>query len=75
MSRKYLSKYGNTHLQIMLRKWKITVMVHEPQWLKENTIGAPGWLHRLSIQLLILAQVMISQFVGLSPLLGSRWTV
>ena len=34
----------------------------------------PGWLSRLSIRLLILAQVMISQFVSLSPVLGSALT-
>ena len=37
--------------------------------------GAPGWLSQLSVhQLLILAQVTISQFVGLSPTLGSSLT-
>ena len=35
---------------------------------------APGWLGRLSVQLLISAWVLISQFVGSSPLWGSpRW--
>ena len=33
--------------------------------------GAPGWLSQLSLQLLILAQVMISQFMGSSPASGS----
>ena len=33
-------------------------------------MGAPGWLSRLYSQLLILAQVMISPFVTLSPALG-----
>ena len=33
--------------------------------------GAPGWLRRLSVQLLILAQVMISRFVRSSPRSGS----
>ena len=32
--------------------------------------GAPGWLSQLSIQLLISPQVMISQFVSLSPISG-----
>ena len=36
--------------------------------------GAPGWLSWLSTQLLILAQVMISHFVRLSPTLGSVLT-
>ena len=35
------------------------------------TREAPRWLSRLSIPLLILAQVMISRFVGLSPTSGS----
>ena len=34
--------------------------------IKKNVIGTPGWLSQLSISLLILAQVMISQFLGLS---------
>ena len=33
--------------------------------------GAPGWLSWLSVQLLISAHVMILQFVGSSPTLGS----
>ena len=35
----------------------------------------PGWLSWLSVRLLILAQVMISRFVSLSPRLGSALTV
>ena len=35
----------------------------------------PGWLSRLSVRLLILAQVMISQPVSLSPALGSALTM
>ena len=38
-------------------------------------MGAPGCLHQLSIWLLVSAQVMISQFMGLSPVLGSALTV
>ena len=34
-------------------------------------VGVPWWLNWLSIWLLVLAQVMISQFVSLSPVLGS----
>ena len=34
-------------------------------------MGAPGWLSPLSIQLLISAQVRISQFMSSSPALGS----
>ena len=35
----------------------------------------PGWLSWLDIRLLISAQVMISQFLGLSPTLGSALAV
>ena len=37
-------------------------------------IGAPGWLSRLGVQLLMSAQVVISQFVGSSPMSGSVLT-
>ena len=37
-----------------------------PQKVKKK-IGASGWLSWLSTQLLILAQVMISQFVSQAP--------
>ena len=40
-------------------------------YLKRNQPGTPGWISPLSFQLLILAQVMISQFMGLSPALDS----
>ena len=36
--------------------------------------GAPVWLSRLSLRLLISAQVMISRFVGLCPGSGSALT-
>ena len=36
--------------------------------------GAPGWLSRLSGRLLVLAQVMISRLVSLSPESGSVLT-
>ena len=39
-------------------------------FLKEVNVGAPGWLSRLSNQLLVLAQVMNSWFVCLSPHVG-----
>ena len=38
--------------------------------LKKRHLGGPGWLSWLSIRLLILAQVMISWFMGSSPVLG-----
>ena len=37
-------------------------------------LGAPGWLSQLSIQLLISARVMISEFMESSPALGSVLT-
>ena len=37
-------------------------------------IGFPGWLSQLNVWLLISAQVMISQFMGLSPMCGSVLT-
>ena len=42
---------------------------------QEPWLGTPGWLNLLSVQLLILAQVMISQFVSSSPASGSVLTV
>ena len=41
--------------------------------IKKHRHGAPGWLSRLSIQLLILAQVMISWFVSSSPTWDLAW--
>ena len=38
-------------------------------------LGRLGRISRFSVQLLISAQVTISQFVGLSPVLGSVLTV
>ena len=37
-------------------------------------MGAPGWLSQLSVRLSILAQVVISWFMGLSRTLGSALT-
>ena len=37
-------------------------------------MGAPGWLSRLSVPLLVSAQVMISQFVSSSPASGPMLT-
>ena len=39
----------------------------ESHLINYHILGALGWLSWLSIQLLISVQVMISQFVGLSP--------
>ena len=35
--------------------------------------GMPGWLHQLSVQLLILVQVMISRFVSGAPHQSLHW--
>ena len=37
-------------------------------WYKKYCVGAPGWLSWLSVQLLILAPVMISSFMRSSPM-------
>ena len=42
---------------------------------KRLTVGAPGWLSRLGVRLLVSAQVTISWFVGSSPASGSSLTV
>ena len=39
--------------------------------LEDPNRGAPGWLSRLSVQLLVSAQVMISRFMSSSPVSGS----
>ena len=45
-------------------------------WIfKYTNVGAPGWLGHLSIWLLVLAQVVISGFVGLSTMSGSVLTL
>ena len=43
-------------------------------YIKIPVLGGAWWLDQLSVQLLISTQVMISQFVGLSPVLGSALT-
>ena len=42
--------------------------------LKLSGVGVLGWLSQLSIQLLVLVQVVISWFMGLSPTSGSVLT-
>ena len=42
---------------------------------KNRRLGTSEWLSWLSDQLLIMAQVMISQFMNWIPMLGSGWTV
>lgn len=34
-----MSLYRNTHLQVKSYRWKITIMVHEPGWLRGHTIN------------------------------------
>ena len=45
------------------------------QSVKNNKRGAPGWLSRLSVRLLVSAQVVISWFVSSSLASGSVLTV
>ena len=47
----------------------------EENEVREKTSGVPGWLSRLSVWLLIPAQVMISGFVSSSPASNSALTV
>lgn len=42
--------------------------------VKIKNHGAPEWLSRLGIQLLISAQVLLSQVVSLGPMLGVKST-
>ena len=42
---------------------------------KEKMTGAHRWLIQLNVGPLIMAQVMISQFLGSSPVLGSMGIV
>ena len=60
---------GHDHTVMRLSPESGSVLSVEP--LKILSLhGAPGWLIQLSVQLLILAQVMISWFTGSSPALG-----
>ena len=43
-------------------------------FFKEKMSRSPGWLSQLSIWLLVLAQIMVSWFVRLSPASGSALT-
>ena len=52
----------------------IYMYIYKIQKYKEE-IGVPGWLNRLSIWLLLSAQVMISRFVSSSPGSGSALTM
>ena len=43
--------------------------------IKKKESGGPGWLSQLSVQLLVLAQVMNLHFVSLSPASGTVLTM
>ena len=61
---------GSEHkADLLVGYWQLST-----KWY-EKSLEVPGWLSQLSDQLLILAQVMISQFKRLSPMLGSVLTV
>ena len=51
-------------------KWRMVASGHR----EANERGEPGWLSLLSVHLLILAQVIISKFMRLSPASGSVLT-
>ena len=65
-----------------MREWPpCSLPSHHGEWFNESSWhllpflriskGAPRWHSRLSVRLLISAQVMISQFVSSSPASGS----
>ena len=65
-------------LRLLMRLWggfvlAMTVSLSVRPVLK-RCLGAPAWLHQLSIRLFVLAHVMISQFMSLSPSSGSALT-
>ena len=52
-----------------------TIKLNMTSKISEHPVGELGWLSWLSVQLLTLAQVMISWFVSLSLVSGSVLTV
>ena len=42
-------------------------LIHARMTIIKKTRGAPGWFSQLSVQLVVSSQVIISQFVSLSP--------
>ena len=55
--------------------WEDEMRKEKPLIVERKLTGVPGWLSRVSIWLLIWAQVTISRFMGSSPALGSVLTV
>ena len=62
-------------LQARVQKESSARDLSPPHQLERLTGGAPGWLSRFSVRLLVPAQVMISQFVSSSSRSGSVLTV
>ena len=60
---------------LAVRRAQETARAERLEQDKSNNHRAPGWISRLSNQLLISVQVMISGFVGSSPTSGSLLTV
>ena len=58
-------------LEVLKREEQMDNTWLSPPQLEMENLGAPGWLSCLSST---MAQVMISQLVGLSPTLGSELT-
>ena len=73
-SKKYDSSKGNVMVIWKTGRFKgkcKTNKQNKTTLVRKKSLGAPGWLSRLSVRLLILAEVIISQFVGSSPTSGS----
>ena len=68
---KYPTLDLSSHFDLMVLSSSPTLGFMLGMKTNKNKIGAPGWFGRLSVQLLISAQVMISQFVSSSPTSGS----
>ena len=60
ISRRPLLEYPEEEgaMGLQLKRWK--------SFIKVSCLGVPEWLSQLRVQLLILAQIMISQFLGSS---------
>ena len=64
----FLCELPMLHSNADLKKQNKTLSLQKDKW---QNARAPGWLSRLSIWFLVLAQVVISWVMGLSPALGS----
>ena len=70
-------KKGNPHVLLegtYISTTSVENNIEVPQKIENRNTGAPWWLGQLSNQLLILAQVMVSRFMRLSPASGSVLT-